>query len=208
MNETILQTDELDNAIDYLKKAVYYNNNREDSHWFKWSMISLHGALYGFGVCAIKGINTERVLEMKLGNKKFEQKKKEIVEFYKNELGFGVGDGTILDNTAKYILSQLLSIKDVLDKCQNESYMQQRLDSKILKLTQPQKVAIYKMIDYRNDFAHFKPKFPSVITKSEEWIIKEVVSVIEFLALESENVVYRGIHNKEEVEKLISLFRK
>jgi hypothetical protein len=69
----ILRTNELDNAIDYLEKAAYYFNNRDDNYWFKWMIISLHGALYGFSVCAIKGTSTERVLEMKLGKKKIDK---------------------------------------------------------------------------------------------------------------------------------------
>lgn len=175
--------------------------------WFKWINISLHGALYGFGVCAIKGISTERVLEMKLGKKKLELKKKEIVEFYKEELGFDIEQNSnLLDSTVEYNLSQLLSIKTILEHCENESYMKQRLDSKVLKISELQQIAIDKMILYRNDFAHFKPRALSVITEGEDWFVKEVVAVIKFLALDSGNVNYFEDGIFEKVKFLIDRF--
>nr|BDD43636.1 hypothetical protein 5 [Bacillaceae bacterium] len=207
-NKTILSTNTLDNAIDYLDKAAYCFNNRKDSHWFKWLMISLHGALYGFGVCATVGINTDRVLKMKLGNKRFEQKKKEIVEFYKNKLGFDISNEAILDDTVKYNLSQLLGIWDVLDNCQNDSFMMQRSNSKVLVITEVQKEAIDRMILYRNNFAHFKPLHLATFTESELWIIKEVVEVIRFLAIESGNVVYSNDNSVEKVKSILGNFNK
>ncbi|MCD1162894.1 hypothetical protein [Peribacillus frigoritolerans] len=200
----ILRTNEIENAIDYLEKATFHFNNREDSYWFKWLMISLHGALYGFGVCAVKGISTERVLKFKKA--KFEQKKKETVEYYKG-LGFVIKDEKLLDSTVRYNLSPLLGIWDILKHCQEESYMMQRLDSKILKITERQQVAITKMIDYRDDFAHFKPRGVSVITEGEGWIVKDVIDVIKFLALESNNVTYFDRSNIERVEQLLNEFK-
>lgn len=205
-NRTILSTNELDNAIDYLDKAAHYFKNRKDSHWFKWLMISLHGALYGFGVCATVGINTDRVLEMKLGKKKLEQKKNEMVEFYKNKLGFDISNEAILDDTVKYNLSQLLGIWDVLDNCQNDSFMMQRSNSKVLVITEVQKEAIDRMILYRNNFAHFKPIHLATITESELWIIKEVVEVIRLLAIESGNVVYLDDNSVEKVKGIFEQF--
>lgn len=200
----ILRTDELENAIDYLEKATFHFNNREDAYWFKWLMISLHGALYGFGVCAVKGIRPERVMKFK--KSKFEQMKNETVEYYKG-LGFVIKDGKLLDSTVRYNLSQLLGIWEILKSCQDESYMIQRLDSKILKITERQQEAISKMIDYRNDFAHFKPKGISLITEGADWIIKEVIDVIRFLALESKNVNYFERTNIDRVDQLLNEFK-
>ncbi|WP_132005305.1 hypothetical protein [Mesobacillus foraminis] len=203
----ILSTNELENAIDYLDKAAYYFNNRDDKYWFKWLMISLHGALYGFGVCAVKGIVPERVLEMRLGTKRFEQKRKEIIDFYRNDLRFDLeGNEKILDRTVEYNLSQLLSIHEILEKCQDESIMKQKLSSKTLKITDLQQEAINRMVSYRNDFAHFKPKDISVITASEGWIVKEVVGVIKFLALESCNIPYNNNYSLQKVVRILEKF--
>lgn len=204
----ILRTNELENAIDFLEKSTFYFNNKEDRYWFKWLMISLHGALYGFGVCAVKGISTERVLSFKKSNKKskFEQRKKETVEYFKGS-GFVIKDENLLDSTVRYNLSSLLGIWEILKYCQDESYMMQRLDSKTLKITERQQEAIIKMIDYRNDFAHFKPTGLSVITEGADWIVKDVVDVIKFLALESNNVNYFDSSNLERVKQLFNEFK-
>jgi len=170
----ILRTNELENAIDYLEKAAYHFNNKEDKYWFKWLMISLHGALYGFGVCAIKSINNERVLK-KFSKKKFKQKKEELIDYYK-ELGFEIdSNSSILDNSVWYNFSELLRIWEILKHCQNEYYMNQRQDSKPLHLTVNQQTAIKKMIGYRNDFIHYKPAL-SAITVGEDWIVINVKS--------------------------------
>ncbi|MCM2532562.1 hypothetical protein NDK43_09405 [Neobacillus pocheonensis] len=89
----------------------------------------------------------------------------------------------------------------------NETPKRQRLDSKILKITELQHEAIEKMINYRNDFAHFKPRGLSVILESEEWIVKEVVDVIKFLALESRNVTYFDEGNISRVKQFLELFK-
>ncbi|KEZ47748.1 hypothetical protein [Metabacillus indicus] len=202
----ILKTSELNNAIDYLEKAAFYFNKRDNDYWFKWLVISLYGALYGFGVCAIKGINTETVLEKKIGTKKFNQKKKETIEFYKS-MGFDIElDSKLLDSTVEYNLSPLLSIRAILDHCQNESFMDQKLNSKVLNVSEQQKVAIDKLILYRNEFAHFKPRLVFVISEGEEVIIKEIVDIIKFLCLESGNINFFDDGNLEKVKYLISQF--
>ncbi|WP_342045972.1 hypothetical protein [Bacillus sp. OTU530] len=212
-DKTILRTNELENAIDYLGKAAYYFNNREDSYWFKWLMISLHGALYGFGVCAIKGTSPSlRVLD-----KPSTKKIKELIPLL-SERSLGMEDPIPKDHLAVLADEHLLSvinilaennlnkIWDILDKCENPDYMIQYTDSKVLKRTDLQSEAIQKMVDYRNDFAHFKPKGLSILIESEEWIAKEVVDVIKFLALESGNVNYFDEGNLDKVKLLFEKF--
>lgn len=212
MEQLILRTDELDNAIDYLEKVIFYYKNRKDKYWFKWLMISLHGALYGIGVCAVRGTNpTLRVLD--------DPSKKQIQKIIPilSERFLGIEDPISKDHNeiladehmlmALKILAEnnLNNIWNILDKCENPNYMLQNIDSKVLEKKPKQNIAIEKMINYRNDFAHFKPKI-SGITKSEEWIIKEVVDVIKFLALESNNVFYKTNENKERTEALLTEF--
>lgn len=61
---TWLHLDEKKNALDYLEMGVrsLVEAERQPIAW-KWVCIALHGALYGFGVCAIQGTNFELVLE-------------------------------------------------------------------------------------------------------------------------------------------------
>ena len=54
-------TEEL-NALDYFEKAVHFMHEAECSDWaWKWVTISLHGALYGFAVCASQGTDSRSV---------------------------------------------------------------------------------------------------------------------------------------------------
>lgn len=61
--ETWWHVDEKNNALDYLEMGVRSLMEVERSPWaWKWVCIALHGALYGFGVCALQGTNYELVL--------------------------------------------------------------------------------------------------------------------------------------------------
>jgi len=62
--ESWWELNEKKNALDYLEMAVHYMLDVERTPWaWKWVCISLHGALYGFGVCALQGTNFEQVLQ-------------------------------------------------------------------------------------------------------------------------------------------------
>lgn len=50
------------NAIDYLEKAVSYikSATSKPEDW-KWVVLAIHGALYGFMICNLKGTNPDNV---------------------------------------------------------------------------------------------------------------------------------------------------
>lgn len=202
----VLQTNEVENAIDYLEKAAYYYRNREDKQWFKWIMISLHGALYGFGICAIKGTNpSDRILK-KPSDKNVARLIRQTKEYYKDVLGMDVDD-EFAEIAYKYQQLDLLSILVVMKRCQMEDYMVQFTHSKILKLTELEDEAIRKLNNYRNNFSHFKPMTYAIYIESEQWIIKEVVNVVEFLALESGNIFYyNSDEDKRRISELLKVF--
>lgn len=54
------------NAFDYLEKTIEFIRRAEQypTDW-KWVILSLHGALYGFMICALKGTDPDRVLVRK-----------------------------------------------------------------------------------------------------------------------------------------------
>lgn len=50
------------NALDYLEKAIWFIQQTErDLLAWKWVVLSLHSALYGFAICACQGTNYENV---------------------------------------------------------------------------------------------------------------------------------------------------
>ncbi len=60
--EKYLSLTEETNALDYLEHAYQsvIETEKKKMAW-KWVIIALHGALYGFAICALKGTNWERV---------------------------------------------------------------------------------------------------------------------------------------------------
>ena len=72
MTEEYVRFSEETNALDYLEKTVEFIRRVETNptDWV-WVILSLHGALYGFMVCALKGTDPDRVtFENKHGEKR------------------------------------------------------------------------------------------------------------------------------------------
>ena len=202
MNDTedefeFYSTDELENAIDYLEQAAKFYKEKS-RHQFKWLMISLHGALYSFGVCAIQGNTPVQNVYKDLSLTK--KKKREILESNR-EL-----QGKDEDYFLQVSHGQLLSINEVIERCQSEDYMSRNVDSKLLKLTDTQKVGIVRLVDFRNDFVHFKPTTHGYLMDYIEGIVMPVIDVIRFLAIKSNNIHYYGDKSKERVLNALSKF--
>ncbi|MGE7880229.1 hypothetical protein [Peribacillus muralis] len=210
----MLRINELDNAIDYLEKASFHYNNREEKYWFKWLTIALHGALYGFGVCAVQGSSASlRVLKTP-GRSKINKLLPFLSELYltpddpyPHDHQAVLADEHALALMKRLAESDLNAIGTILTKCENPDFMIQNTESKVLNKTENQNNAIEKLKMYRDDFVHFKPRGLTIITETEEWMIYEVVSVIKFLALESNNVTYYDLGDKLNVENLIGTFK-
>jgi len=58
-----IRFDEITNALDYLEKCFTFllTVKNEPQNW-KWVVITLHSALYGFAISACKGMNSESVV--------------------------------------------------------------------------------------------------------------------------------------------------
>lgn len=56
------RTNEIENAINSLEHAALVYRSRSEHKW-KWLMISRHGAVYGFAICALRGTNPDRVMK-------------------------------------------------------------------------------------------------------------------------------------------------
>lgn len=58
-----LQLTEEINTLDYLEQAYHYirQTKTKDIAW-KWVVLTLHGALYGFAICALQGTNPDNVI--------------------------------------------------------------------------------------------------------------------------------------------------
>ena len=57
-----LRLTEETNALDYLERAAHFIQETEQNRLaWKWVVLALHGALYGFAICASQGTNYENV---------------------------------------------------------------------------------------------------------------------------------------------------
>ncbi|MGM0888975.1 MAG: hypothetical protein ACQEW5_18835 [Bacillota bacterium] len=145
----MLRINEFDNAIDYLEKASFHYNNRKDKYWFKWLNISLHGALYGFGVCAVQGSSESlRVLKTP-GKKKINEFLPLLNELYltpddpyPNDHQAVLADEHALALMMRLAESDLNGIGTILTKCEDPDIMMQNTESKVLKKTETQNRAI------------------------------------------------------------------
>lgn len=62
INAKWLRLSEETNALDYLEKVYFYIQQTEkNTIAWKWVVLALHSALYGFAICAIQGTNPDRV---------------------------------------------------------------------------------------------------------------------------------------------------
>jgi hypothetical protein len=58
-----LQLDELTNAIDNLEMCGYFLRKLPDPIRWKWAILAVHQAIYGFAICAVKGSQDTSVLK-------------------------------------------------------------------------------------------------------------------------------------------------
>lgn len=72
MKAAYLRFTEEINALDYLEKSYHFIRRvNKDKYAWKWVVLSLHGALYGFAICACRGTsNLVVVKENKRGIKR------------------------------------------------------------------------------------------------------------------------------------------
>jgi hypothetical protein len=57
-----LRIDELENAIDSLETCAYFLEHFPNPYKWKWAILALHQATYGFAICAVKGTADDSVL--------------------------------------------------------------------------------------------------------------------------------------------------
>jgi len=72
INERCIIFDEMTNALDFLEKSFCFLQTveQEPQNW-KWVIIAIHSAIYGFAVSACRGPNSESVIiKTKNGDKK------------------------------------------------------------------------------------------------------------------------------------------
>jgi len=176
MQENHISLTEESNAIDYLEKACYFLSlvKQEPINW-KWVILALHGALYGFAICALRGAHHDLVYRgARIGSRKNKSGKK-----------------------------ALESLDGAIRKCQNSEIMSELGNGHPLTLTESQKASIEKLTkELRNPFAHYIPKVWAISTKHLPHISNDVLDVIVFLATQTDTNSHVA-KNRRKIESLI-----
>lgn len=58
-----LRPDALTNALDSLQRCVQFLETFPEPYGWKWAILALHQAIYGFAVCAVRGTDSRSVLK-------------------------------------------------------------------------------------------------------------------------------------------------
>lgn len=189
------------NALDYLEQACCYicQTEKNTTAW-KWVILALNGALYGFLICAVRGTSNDSVLKWK------ELKGKHKINF----TGPVFDDGYVLikksaDGNHQFIRTdRLIGFDDALALCQDPRKMKMFTFSKHLQLSNQQKESIKKLRkEFRNNFEHYVPKNWVIEIHGMPQIAIDVLEVIRFLVLDAGNCVHLTQEQKAKIEGMI-----
>ena len=163
------------NALDYLEKAqrFLYEADEDCTAW-KWVIISLHGALYGFAVCALEQGNVLNVIK---GNRK-----------------------SAMDKLKKGT-ARLVSFWEVLRRCQDPAQVG---NARALQLSRRQKESLDTLVKLlRNEFEHFIPKGWSIELHGMPQIAIHTLEIIGFLALRTGCAIHLDDVQKQTVQDIV-----
>lgn len=216
---------EVENAIDYLEAAATFIQ-REDTMKWKWVVIAIHNALYSFCISCLTGTNYENVLTSE------RNPDKGVKIWYGGEAGGYISSIKKRHQSPGYIIqwqhideepnwinqegtrgqgkATLLGFWTALARVQDEKhYMGRMIHTKALKLSDEEWKSIeWLTLAVRNALMHFVPRHLGISIQSMKISVSHVIRAIEFLALESNAVVYhKDRTDKERVRKAIKTIR-
>lgn len=170
-----LRVNEREEAVKSLEKTYQFLLEvHENVYNWKWVIIALHNSTQAFMVLALKGTASLNVVE----------KPEESLD-------------AIL-HCKTYPKEYLLKFKKLYKYIKSENRMKQNINSKIFSNSEEADDSMDRLNEFRNKFIHFIPCSWSIETILLPDMCRQVLSVIEFLILESGNIRF---YNNEESEK-------
>ena len=152
-------------------------------HLWKWVLLSLHNALQGFMVLALQGTNALAVLT--------EETARAWMEAYEAD-------------TVPTKRPRLDKFMALYDKIKSDA-MLTLAHSRIFVPSTEQDGNVERLNSDRNSFVHYVPALSLMDARVWTKITLDVVPIIEFLALESNNVMFYESGQREKVKALCSL---
>ena len=177
LEKSVLSLNERDNAIDYLRMAIRSLAELCDNPYaWKWVLISLHGAIYGFAVSAAR-VEYRRQDES-IGSNVIERRVKgrKVIEYRESLRSF--------DAIIKICESKLMGEKSSL--------------SSPLVLSLEQRRALRDLKFGRNRMAHFAPML--LVDVPDGKMVEHCLQVVEALALKVG--IHRSIDERKNIKRL------
>jgi len=119
MPEKWLRLDEIENAIDNLEMVQHFLEHIPSDLKWKWTIISLHQALYGFLICALQGTDARQTV--------YDKTKDSVraIGFYAHDIPVDViadAFGVSSDKVKRWLAEpHLISIHEALQRARNPS---------------------------------------------------------------------------------------
>jgi hypothetical protein len=170
----------LELLIEHLPKVII-----APQHW-KWVVLSAHSALQGFMVLSLRGTNDLNVLSKKSAAKWLKARD---------------------SKSSRYEPRKLDDFMNLYSKIKSDAILL-HTNSKCLTATKSQDECVQKLNAIRNDFIHYVPTSAAYNMKSWASIILEVIPIIEFLVLQSNNIIFYEDDEKKRIINLCGLAKK
>ncbi len=200
-----LRLTEETNALDCLERAcIWLQEVEQDVMLWKWVILALYGAVYGFAVSACRGTNPENVREKPQGKEpQYSEDEASILAQVSLDPEVRRAASEELEKYKKRRKKEdderLLSFQKVIELSQNAAYV-----SNPLQLTDQEKRSLDSLHKLRNKLVHYFPKLWSLELHYLPLMAKNVLRVIRFLALESNIYTCLEEGERAKVEKLIA----
>jgi len=167
-----IRTDELDDAIDNLEMTAFFLEELPSHRKWKWAIIAVHQALYGFAICSTTP----------------------------SDASFALKDPSNPD-------SFLISIWTALKRARDPAWKRWG-HSQPLVTSKEEDRAIRKLVkEFRNEFAHFRPKAWAIEVSGMPDIFRRVLRVLDHFALTSDTITYYDEPMQERTESAIMRIR-
>jgi hypothetical protein len=170
----------LELLVEHLSKVI-----TAPQHW-KWVILSTHSALQGFMVLSLRGTNALHVLSEKSAAK--------WLKAYES-------------NSSHYQPRKLNDFMKLYSKIKSET-MLLRTDSKPFTATVSQDENVQRLNAIRNDFIHYVPTSAAYDMRGWAKIILDVIPIIEFLVLQSNNIQFYEGDEQKRITSLCDLAKK
>lgn len=204
-NRNYFAFDEIDNVIDNLEMTTHFLKLPTGFKW-KWVCISLHQALYGLMIAALKGSDAR----LTIYDKSKDQGKAIALHAQGVSITVIANSFGVSDEKVRQWLSNpwLIPFSEALDRVKRINYLPPNENVRPLKLTSDEKRSIEKLSkEYRNEFEHFSPKRWAINWSGFPGIVRDVLRIINFLTFESNCLTFSN-EQEDRLKTAISAITK